>query len=30
VNQHGFLPGKSTESSGHALISFIEKARDAK
>jgi hypothetical protein len=26
-NQHGFSPGKSTESSGHALISFIEKSR---
>jgi hypothetical protein len=30
ANQHGFSPGKSTESAGHALISFIEKAREAK
>jgi hypothetical protein len=29
-NQHGFSPGKSTESAGHALISFIEKSRLAK
>ncbi|KZR96923.1 Uncharacterized protein APZ42_008471, partial [Daphnia magna] len=25
-NQHGFTPGKSTETAGHALVSFIEKA----
>jgi hypothetical protein len=30
ANQHGFSPGKSTESAGHALISFIDKVRVAK